>query len=158
MLKRSWQRLYTDIKSSSRWQHTIHLPFPDLAELLYSIDIMSLIWPGLALRGLSSVFDQVKTTVLFQSDSGAAVLPVAIQFLKRKQRTVTASLMRYQFKSKVILTGLCSGDTSALRLQCKAIEGSYSRDPVSRFDNRAECRLWHRPSCSGCCWHSSGTA
>lgn len=73
------------------------------------------------------------------------------------QERVTAPLMCYQFKSKAILpTCLCSVDTSALRLHCKAIEGSYSRDRVSQFDNRAECRLWHKPGCSGCRWHSSG--
>lgn len=70
---------------------------------------------------------------------------------------VTALLMCTQLTSKAIpLTCLCAVDKSALRLHCKAIEGSYSRDPVSQFDNRAECRLWHKPACSGCRRHSSG--
>lgn len=42
------------------------------------------------------------------------------------------SVMHYQFTCKVILLMcLCSVGPSGLRLHCKAIEGSYSRDPVS---------------------------
>lgn len=114
---------------------------------------MSLIWLFAALRELTLAFHPLKTTLLSQSDSRAAALTFVFKFQER----VTAPLMCYQFKSKVILlTCLCSVDTSALRLHCKAIEGSYSRDRVSQFDNRAECRLWHKPGCSGCLWHSSG--
>lgn len=62
-----------------------------------------------------------------------------------------------QFKRKaILLTCLCLVDTSALGLHCKAVEGSYSRDWVSRFDNGAECSLWHKLGGSGHRWHSSG--
>lgn len=67
------------------------------------------------------------------------------------------SVMRYQFTCKaILLISLCSVGLSGLKLHCKAIEGSYTGDPVSQFDKRAEWRLWHRRSSSGCHWHSTG--
>ena len=54
-------------------------------------------------------------------------------------RDCNCSVMRYQFTCKaILLISLCSVGLSGLRLHCKAIEGSYTRDPVSQFDKRAE--------------------
>lgn len=41
----------------------------------------------------------------------------------------------------ILLICLCSAGKSGLRLHCKAIEGSYSRDSVSQFGNSAKWRL-----------------
>lgn len=60
------------------------------------------------------------------------------------------SVMSYQFTCKaILLISLRPVGLIGLRLHSGATEGSYSRDPVSQFDNSAAMRLWHRPCSSG---------
>lgn len=137
------------------------LPFPSHSQyllssaVLYSCEkLQPKLCPLLFLRRLThyntGVISELQTTLQQHFFS-------QYELSSSEHTQCSCQVMSYQFTCKaILLICLCSVGLSGLKLHCKAIKGSYSRDPVSQCDKRAKRRLWHRLSCSGCLWHSTG--